>query len=228
MGPGKGKSDRVDPRAATARVVVVGGTRVYREALAAELERTSLFDVLCSGTGSEDLAELEKSLDAIVLLDVSSLGSLLLMPAILGHAHGARVVALGVRETEQDIVACAEAGINAYAFIDASLADLVDTIVATAADAVSLPPFVSRIILGRLAHLPSATNSTLLLTAREIEMVECVRLGLTNKEIARRLGIQVATVKNHMHNILRKLRIHRRTEAASVLGDLAARGQPPT
>ena len=58
-------------------------------------------------------------------------------------------------------------------------------------------------------------------------MVEYLRLGFTNKEIARKLGIQVATVKNHMHNLLQKLRVHGRAAAASALGERLTRLQAP-
>jgi two-component system, NarL family, nitrate/nitrite response regulator NarL len=55
------------------------------------------------------------------------------------------------------------------------------------------------------------------LTARESEIVRLIDEGLSNKEIAIRLGIEVATVKNHVHNLLEKLRVHRRAEAAAQL-----------
>ena len=60
------------------------------------------------------------------------------------------------------------------------------------------------------------------LTARESEIVQLIDEGLSNKEIAVRLGIEVATVKNHVHNLLEKLRVHRRFEAAARL-----RGKDP-
>jgi DNA-binding NarL/FixJ family response regulator len=53
------------------------------------------------------------------------------------------------------------------------------------------------------------------LTPREREILRLLEEGLANKEIAQRLGIEVATVKNHVHNILEKCQVHRRGEAAA-------------
>jgi inosine-uridine nucleoside N-ribohydrolase len=55
------------------------------------------------------------------------------------------------------------------------------------------------------------------LTSRELEVVELIEKGLSNKEIAAQLSIAVTTVKNHVHSILDKLKVHRRGEAASLL-----------
>jgi DNA-binding NarL/FixJ family response regulator len=64
------------------------------------------------------------------------------------------------------------------------------------------------------------------LTVRESEIVRLIDQGLSNKEIAVRLGIEVATVKNHVHNLLEKLRVHRRAEAAAHLRARDARLSP--
>jgi DNA-binding NarL/FixJ family response regulator len=53
------------------------------------------------------------------------------------------------------------------------------------------------------------------LTARERQVVELIDQGLTNKEIARHLGIELSTAKNHVHNILEKLEVRRRSQAAA-------------
>lgn len=55
------------------------------------------------------------------------------------------------------------------------------------------------------------------LTARELEIVALIDAGLSNKEIAARLHIQLTTVKNHVHNILEKLAVRRRTEAVATV-----------
>jgi DNA-binding NarL/FixJ family response regulator len=53
------------------------------------------------------------------------------------------------------------------------------------------------------------------LTDRERQILQLVDLSLSNKQIARHLGIEVATAKNHVHNILQKLHVHRRIDASS-------------
>jgi DNA-binding CsgD family transcriptional regulator len=56
------------------------------------------------------------------------------------------------------------------------------------------------------------------MTPRELEILRLVGAHLSNKEIAIRLGIELATAKNHVHSILTKLKVHRRWEAAAQLG----------
>jgi DNA-binding NarL/FixJ family response regulator len=53
------------------------------------------------------------------------------------------------------------------------------------------------------------------LTTREIQVLRMMRQGLSNKVISRRLGIELSTVKNHVHSVLAKLGVHRRAEAVS-------------
>jgi two-component system nitrate/nitrite response regulator NarL len=65
-----------------------------------------------------------------------------------------------------------------------------------------------------VAETPSAV-STDLLTPRESEILDLIREGLSNKQIAQRLSIQLQTVKNHVHKILRKLGVERRGEAVA-------------
>lgn len=58
------------------------------------------------------------------------------------------------------------------------------------------------------------------LTSRELDVLQCVSQGLTNQEIAARLVVEVGTVKNHVHNILEKLKVSSRDEAASYLASV--------
>jgi DNA-binding NarL/FixJ family response regulator len=72
------------------------------------------------------------------------------------------------------------------------------------------------------ADRPAVSSPRGELTAREREIVELIALGLSNKAIAARLHVEIATVKNHVHNILDKLQVHRRGEIAAHLGRPAA------
>jgi len=79
-------------------------------------------------------------------------------------------------------------------------------------------PRVAGALLRRIAALATDGRSDRVpahLTNREREIMGLIDEGLSNKEIAKRLRIEVATVKNHVHNILEKLQVHRRGEAAA-------------
>src|SRR5439155_827652 len=101
---------------------------------------------------------------------------------------------------------------------EASIDDLVTVIESVARGEAICSPRVAAGLLRRVAALAAGHGGDLpraQLTNREREIVRLIDNGLSNKEIARALGIEVATVKNHVHNILEKLQVHRRGEAAA-------------
>jgi len=84
-------------------------------------------------------------------------------------------------------------------------------------------------LLRRLAVFAGGPDSGLSqthLSHREREVVRLIDRGLSNKEIARELGVEVATVKNHVHNLLNKLRVHRRSDAAVLFRGGARQASP--
>jgi DNA-binding NarL/FixJ family response regulator len=109
--------------------------------------------------------------------------------------------------------------------------DLTATITSVSRDELLCSPRVAAALLRRVGALangvrrPHATDG---LTSRECEILGLIKEGLSNKEIAVRLHIEVATVKNHVHNLLEKLQVASRAEAASRLDarPLARRRRP--
>ena len=198
-------------------IFIVADTRLYREGLARCL--TDTYKVLGTASDGEDAvrAALELRPD-VMLVDMAMLESASTVRAIAEVDPRVTVVALAVPETEGHVLACAEAGVSGYVPRQASLTDLVATIESVAyGEAVCSPRIVAG-LFRRVATLaadraPAAPSTAL--TARQAEILDLIDQGLSNKEIARRLFIEVATVKNHVHNILEKLEVHRRGEAAA-------------
>jgi two-component system, NarL family, nitrate/nitrite response regulator NarL len=127
---------------------------------------------------------------------------------------------LGLPETDEAVLAYAEAGIAGYVSRDGSVQDLVTAIEGAVKGELRCSPRLAGTILRRLAWRAAVggdVSPRTTLTSRETEIVRLIDQGLSNKEIAVRLGIEVATVKNHVHNLLDKLRVHRRSEAAARL-----------
>jgi DNA-binding NarL/FixJ family response regulator len=128
------------------------------------------------------------------------------------------MVALAVPDQEARVLACAEAGVSSYVPREASLADLAAAIESAArGEAVCSPRMTALLfrrvrVLSRVRPEPAEVPE---LTARQWEIIDLIDEGLSNKEIARRLYIEVPTVKNHVHNILDKLQVRRRSEAAA-------------
>jgi DNA-binding NarL/FixJ family response regulator len=116
------------------------------------------------------------------------------------------------------VLACAQAGIAGYVPREGTLDDLIAALHGAARGEAFCSPRIVAVLLRRIADLsiewqPLAAAGRL--TARELEIVDLIDRGLTNREIAEGLSIEVATVKNHVHNILEKLQIHRRHDAAA-------------
>jgi DNA-binding NarL/FixJ family response regulator len=117
-----------------------------------------------------------------------------------------------------DIIVCAEAGASGYVTREGSLADLVTAINSAAQDELACSPKIAAALIRRVATLAAAHRDDAVgarLSRREIEIVSLIDRGLTNKEIAGRLFIALATVKNHVHNVLDKLDVQGRDEAAA-------------
>lgn len=201
------------------RVLVAGEIAFYREGLASHLEQHTDATVVGTATCADDtIDQVERLRPDVVLLDMVMRDSLVTVQAIAARHPAVRVVALAVCDVERDVLACAEAGIAGYVPRDASLADLVRTIECAVRGECILSPRMAAGLLRRVATLASAhtdrTDRAVDLTAREVEIVHCIERGLSNKEIAGRLVIEVATVKNHVHNVLDKLQVRRRGEVA--------------
>ena len=201
------------------RVAIISDIRLYREGLADVLGRRPEVDVLGTAANGEVALDCVGRLRPdVALLDMAMLGGIATMRALAAAAPEVKVVALGVPEVEPHVLACAEAGVAAYVPREGSLDDLVTTLKAVAVGEVLCSPRIVAGLFRRVATLAlerRAERATRGLTARETEILKLVDEGLTNKEIGRRLCIELPTVKNHMHNILEKLQLGSRGEAAA-------------
>jgi two-component system, NarL family, nitrate/nitrite response regulator NarL len=169
-----------------------------------------------AASATEAATRVDGSASDILLVDVTTDRELETLRA-LESSGGARVLVLGISEQLDEVLDCAEVGIAGYVSRDQSFADLVRTIHAVARGEFRCEARIVAGLLQRVAVL--ARRSPALagppLTCREVQILELIEGGFSNKEIARRLNIQLATVKNHVHNILEKLGVHSRSKAAA-------------
>ena len=105
---------------------------------------------------------------------------------------------------------------------DNTLDELVDCVHSVLDGELSCSPRISSMLLRRVAQLarersPYDGRELSALTPRQTRILQLLRMGQSNKQIARELGIELATVKNHVHNLLQRLQLRHRHEAASVL-----------
>ena len=201
------------------RVAIVDDTRLCREGLAHILTREEHVSVAgTAGRLDESLALVRDLRPDVVLLRMSAPDSITLLREITDVVPEIRVVALGVSETEEEVIACAEGGAAGFFPRDGSLDDLIALVQSVARGELPCSPRIAAALFRRVTRLASERQSPMArarLTQREQEIIQLIDVGLSNKDIARRLSVEVRTVKSHVHNILEKLQVHSRGEAAA-------------
>jgi two-component system nitrate/nitrite response regulator NarL len=133
----------------------------------------------------------------------------------------AKIVVIAISETENECLEYIEAGASGYVLSGSRPEDLIETIQKVHRGEVSCPPDVLARLFERIVSLRAQIEITKdsqlsSLTQRELEVLHLVADGMSNKEISVRLGVELQTVKNHVHNILEKLRVSNRREAVAL------------
>jgi two-component system, NarL family, nitrate/nitrite response regulator NarL len=199
--------------------VLAAQIRLYRESLSRAFENDPAIELVGSARNCEELEIcVNETHPQVLVVDTGMSG----WPAIaraLTQADETRVVALGVHGLADEIVTLAEAGIAGYVTRDDPLDRLVEVIVGVARGEMPCSPRISWHLMRRVARLAADVHDAPLarLTVREVEILRLIEQGLQNKQIATRLSIQLATVKNHVGSILEKLEVGTRGEAAAII-----------
>ena len=151
----------------------------------------------------------------VMLLDINmpggGLGAAREMAAL---APATRIVMLTVSEDEDDLLAAMKAGASGYVLKGAGARELAEVIRTVERGEVYVAPALAWSMLQEFATPKSSPYDAL--TDREREVLELVAEGLSNQEVAERLGLAEKTIKHHMTNILQKLRVRNRVEAAII------------
>ena len=211
------------------RVYIASQVRLYRETLAASLAGHGGLRVAGSGSWAEALDQLATLRPEVLLLDLAASDSLSVPRRAQLICPSIRVVAFAVINVDADVLACAEAGICGYVAQDGSVADVVETVLRAVSGELICSPRVAALLFRRVASLAAGGGVGQVeapLTAREREIAALLAHGLSNKHIARRLCLANATVKNHVHNILEKLKLKRRGEVGAQFVASPARQYP--
>jgi len=200
------------------KLFIVSEVRLHREGLASQLAGFPNLRVTGTGTLGEALRALRASPPDIVLLDTLQPD----LPIVVGHLRQAvrwlRIVAMGIREVESEVLASAAAGINGYICLDAAIDDVATVIDSVMRDELVVSPKVAASLFHSVASLSvDGVDNGASLTSRELQVIELMSHGLSNKEISSRLRIETCTAKNHVQSILQKLCVHRRGQAVAKL-----------
>ena len=191
-------------------IMIVGQDRILVEAVIAWLSLRKDVRVV-GGAAGEERAD-------VVLIDASLRRDEALAAAwrIAEEVPGAKAIVLGLDREDDGVLAFIEAGVLGYLVRGASAADLAVAVHEVHLGRTHCSPRIASSVIARIAELnrrrePPCPHPTEPLTQRESEILSAIAVGLSNKEIGKRLRISVSTVKNHVHNILEKMQVaHRR------------------
>jgi two-component system NarL family response regulator len=193
------------------RVLIADDHPVVREGVAAMIERRPDMTVVgVAATGREAVAAYRAARPDVVLMDLRmpDMTGVEAIGAIRGEFPGARIIVLTTYDGDEDIYRGLQAGARAYLLKDAPRDDLLDAIRAVHAGQSRIPPAVAARLAERVLAGPE-------LTARELEVLQGIVAGRSNKEIGAALGISEGTVKAHVNSILGKLGVADRTQAVT-------------
>ncbi len=208
------------------QILIVDDHPLFRRGIRWSLEsETDLIVTAEAGDGHEALAQSDRHSPDVVLLDINMPGMSGIETARVLKRRHPRVglIVLTMHEDDEQLFNAIRVGAAAYCTKDVEAAYLVSIIRRVARgeylinENVLSHPFVAARVLDQfreLARMDQATDSVFSpLTPREVEILDCVARGNSNKEIASILGISDQTVKNHITSILRKLQVNDRTQA---------------
>lgn len=204
------------------KLLLVSDVRLLRDGLSLVLADSSALRVVgYASTQAETAERLATLRPDVLLLDMSIPQCVEIGITSRAAAPTVGIVAFAVASDEAEQLACVEAGITGFVPRDGDVHDLINAILSVVRGEAFCSPQVVASTFRRLADLSSAGRTTdhapSLVSERERQVVELIDRGLSNKEIAQRLHIGIATVKNHVHNILDKLQLSRRGEIGAHL-----------
>ena len=193
------------------RIMIVDDHPVVRAGLASMLSTQPDMDVVGSASsGLEALALLDRITPDVILMDLRMPGmsGLDAIRAINTRHDAPRIIVLTSFDTDEDIYQTVGAGAHGYVLKDAPQELLLQAIHTVHATKRYFPADIAARLTERMAR----SN----LTPRELQVLQLVAKGLTNKDIGRAFGISDKTARNHVNSIIEKLDVSDRTEAATI------------
>jgi two-component system nitrate/nitrite response regulator NarL len=197
------------------RVLLADDHALFRRGLASLLEHREDVEVVGeASTGEEAVERARELMPDVILMDVRmpGAGGLEATRRLKEEMPYLKILILTVSEDEEDLFAAMKGGAQGYLLKNIDPDELVASIHQVQRGEAPLAPSMAAKILREFSG-PSAKPGPAL-TARERQVLELVARGDANKEIARHLGIAENTVKNHLRNILEKLHLQNRVQAA--------------
>lgn len=197
------------------RVLIVDDHHLFRRGVSALLsDREDLEVVGEAASGIEAIDRARDLMPDVVLMDIKmpEMDGLAATRQLKAEMPYVRIMMLTVSETDEDLFEAIKAGASGYLLKNVDPETLVASVLQVQRGEVPIAPTMAVKILRELAAPPEASVQAL--TARERQVLELLAGGKANKEIAFTLKISENTVKNHLRNILEKLHLQNRVQAA--------------
>lgn len=210
------------------RVLIVDDHELFRRGVASLLtEREDMEVVGEASNGAEAIERARELMPDVVLMDIKmpEMDGLAATKQLKTEMPYVRIMMLTVSETDEDLFEAIKAGASGYLLKNVDPEALVASVSQVQRGEVPIAPTMAAKILRELTA-PSET-SLQALTARERQVLELLAGGLANKEIAFTLKISENTVKNHLRNILEKLHLQNRVQAALYAVRMGLTEKPP-
>ncbi len=199
------------------RIIIVDDHALAREGLRSALSASGYEVVEAVATGEEAVSRVTETRPDLVLLDIrlgEGIDGLETARRISDLGLGARIMMLTLHDDADYVRAALQAGASGYVLKDASLDELRMAVQQVLSGATAIPSALLSTILMRSSREAPDSGAMDRLTDREHEVLARIAQGLTNKAIARELGISPATVKVHVERVIAKLGVADRTQAA--------------
>jgi two-component system nitrate/nitrite response regulator NarL len=205
------------------RVLLVNHIELLGNVIAAVLDDEHDMKVVGCATSLDEAVNLAPESDVILVNTRMPDGAALeLIRTVTGAELPAKVLALGLAESKEQILHYVEAGAAGYVLKSDSVDDLLARIRGAHTGQVKVSPKIAAALMSRVTEYAQLLDEVEVgvgeaetLTPREQEILDLIAQGLTNQQIAERLVIEVGTVKNHVHNILQRLDASSRHEAVA-------------
>lgn len=198
------------------RILIVDDHRLLRAGLKTLLNSDPNLEVVGEATsGEEALKVVQETQPDVVLMDLamSGMDGLEATRRLVQMVPGIRVLVMTMHEDSELMKECVRAGAKGYIIKRAAESELVDAIYAVQRDVIYIhPSLMQSLISPKQKQGAQSPKETEALSAREIEVLQLIVKGYTNRQISEALSISVRTVETHRSNVMDKLNLHSRVE----------------
>lgn len=207
------------------RLLVIEDNRLLREGISAMLSKTPGFNVVAAlESGGNLLQNMGTHKPDVVLLEPGpgNQDGVQVVRSVMSEFPAAKVIIMDLVSTQADVFGFVRAGASGFLVKDATREDFLKTIRAVVGGTTVLPsiltgPLFAQIIrdsMNGTSVKSSRLSDSIIITRREREVILLIAEGLSNRQIAERLNLSIATVKSHVRSILEKLTLHTRVHIA--------------